>query len=306
MRLLYVYDGGANCRYWEAMMPRMAELFPAFQYTIISGLHNYLTANQDGFDFIVYQTFPDEKHPWKYKAALVQQTDRKFLQFPGIKILLDSLDGSVANGLPRFGNQFPRIKHVAGKEYCDQFEVLLNILPEVFTPLSDDAVKTNRHILIHCAFNVEGYPHHIRPEVMKVLHKAFEQETNFNRIPKRDYRTFLCDVSVTVTAPGYGYTSTTFFHAMNAGSCVFAHEMVNRLGMFPHVDLVDGEDYVSFNLDNMSVRLRELINNPIRRKAIAESGRKKFLVGIDIDKSCKEFYAKLGELLGHHGIGNIG
>jgi hypothetical protein len=287
MKLLYVYDKGANCQFWEAMLPRCEQLSPHFHYHVLRGLPAYLDFDQSGFEALVYQTFPDEEHRFKFDRKMVAQTDAKFLSFPGIKILLDSRDVTDDNGLPRFGNWFPRIKHLSGPKYNAEYQVILSVLPEVFEVLPKSSAP--RDVVVHCAFNPNGYPHQIRPDIYAVLHKHFEDVTNFTRIDKWVYRKFLQSVQIAITAPGYGYTSTTAFHALNAEACLFVHEMVGRIDLLPYQQMIDGKDYVLFNLDNMEQKLRALLDDPVRARLIAKSGRAKFLAGIEMDPYCHKF-----------------
>ena len=292
INLLYVHDGGASREYWELMLPRMTELFAGFNYKQID-LVEYLAYNQDEFDFIVYHTFPDETHPWKYRKELIVRTDKKFLKFTGIKILFDSRDATNDNGFPRFGVLFPRIKHCGGPEYSRKFDVIATVPGILIKPVES---KSGREVLVHCAFNTEGYFHNIRADVMKILHESFQESTDFNRIRRGVYQDFLCNTYIAVSAPGYGDTSTTAYYAMNAGTCLFAHEAFNKLYIMPQVKLIDGEDYVSFNLDNMETKLRDLLSNLEKVQKIGESGRRKLIEGMNLDMSCWEFYGKLKEI----------
>ena len=293
MKLLYVYDKGANCMYWEKMLARMKTLFPDFQPLQIS-LMDYPNFEQDGFDFLVYQTFPDESHRHKFNRNLVMRGDKKFEEFRGKKILLDSLDASNDNGFKRFGDKYPRIKHMAGEEHGNKFNVILN-LPSYHRTTLFPSLK--RDVLVHYAQSISNrYPHTIRQEVLKVLKESFSKETSFERIEYPKYGTFLGRVLISVSTPGFGHTSDTAYLSMQAGACLFAHEWITKITVFPHAALVDGEDYVLFNLENMREKLRGLLQDPERAVRIGLSGRGKFIVGLDLDKSCNQMYAKLKEL----------
>jgi len=290
MKLLYVYDKGANCDYWNAMLRRMKEIYD-FDYKTYQ-LKDYLTFNGNGFDVMVYQTFPDESHRWKFEHDLVKETDKKFLSFDGYKILFDSRDGSNDNGFPRFGTDLPRIKHVGGEEYSKKFNVIF-IIPGNPYAIAPER-KVDKNILVHYAPSMRAkYPHNIRREVLHILADSFFNESNFTRISKYAYLEFLQTVLVSVTVPGYGDTSAAAYYTLSAGTCLLVHEWVKRIKLFPHSDLIDGEDFVSFNTGNLEHRLRELLNNRDMAITIGESGRKKFIQGMDMDKSCKEMYSAL-------------
>jgi hypothetical protein len=55
--------------------------------------------------------------------------------------------------------------------------------------------------------------------------------------------------------------------------------------MLPHVNLIPGEDYVSFTMDSFDKTLQFLLDHPNTAEAIGRSGQKKFYEGIDINKS---------------------
>ena len=82
MRLLYVYDRGMNCFYWDVMLVKMVEMYPDFYYQTVN-LRDYPTFDHSGFDVLVYQTFPDETHPYKFDEVAVSKGDAKFLSFTG-------------------------------------------------------------------------------------------------------------------------------------------------------------------------------------------------------------------------------
>jgi hypothetical protein len=107
---------------------------------------------------------------------------------------------------------------------------------------------------------------------------------------------FLEKVLISVSCPGYGDISGATYYTLQAGACLLVHEHFNRIKLLPHVDLIDGEDYVSFNVDTFEKKLRELLDNPERTRLIGRSGQAKMGPGLDVNRSCRELFQKLKEL----------
>lgn len=307
MKLLYVYDKGANCMFWEKMLDTMRELFEDFEYRYCL-LRDYPKIDQRGFDLIVYQTFPDEQHHGKFNANFVKKTDEKFMSFVGLKVLLDSRDGGVRNGFERFGVKYPRIKTVAGGEYQEKFDCFF-CLPAFRTDIQKEWTVpfAEKKVLVHCGYNVGGYPHQIRETVRALVQNKFSKVTNFEFIrPFSTYVQFLREVLISLTVPGIGEASASTYFSLQSGACLLAHEDFKKICLFPNISLEDGVDYVSFNLENLESKLNWLLSDHDLARGIGISGRKKFYEGMNLVVLCNEVYQKLKERLWTPADGNSG
>ena len=103
MKVLFAYDSGSNCNYLGRMFELQTSMFKDFSYSFVRFPH-YIHFNQDDFDILIYQTFPDEDHPFKFNGEMVRRTDKKFLEFKGIKVLMDSFDNGEKDGFSRMGD----------------------------------------------------------------------------------------------------------------------------------------------------------------------------------------------------------
>lgn len=292
MKVLYVLDKGSNCWYVDAMLTHLQGL-GQIEYTSIK-LINYTKPefDQDGFDVLVYQTFPDESVKGKFNKALIELGDELFLEFKGNKFLLDSFDDCSRNGYKRFPNSAPRIKVCATKSYQKKYNTAFIIpafdMTSWFLP-KDTGYQLPRTVPIHCAFKIDQrYPHTIRNQIKTALTDKFLNYTDFHRVPIGEYVHFLKSVRISVGGPGYGQCSHAAYLALQAGTCLFHHESIEELQLLPHVDLEPSVDYVSFTMDSFGKTLQFLIEHPNVAEAIGKSGQKKFYDGIDLDKSCRQ------------------
>jgi hypothetical protein len=51
-------------------------------------------------------------------------------------------------------------------------------------------------------------------------------------------------------APGFGQTSHSAYHTLQAGACLFHHKSLLEIELFNNVILKDGIDFVSFDMNN--------------------------------------------------------
>jgi hypothetical protein len=289
MKVLYAFDKGSNCWYMDAMLNHLQGI-GQIEYTSIK-LINYIKPefDQEVFDVLVYQTFPDESVKGKFNKALIKLGDDLFLEFKGPKFLLDSFDDCSKNGYKRFADASPRIKVCATKSYQKKYKTVF-IMPAFdmlswFIPKSSPYLKT---IPIHCAFKIDQrYPHTIRNEIKAHLVDKFLAYTDFHRVPISEYVRFLQTVRISVGGPGYGQCSHAAYLALQAGACLFHHESIEELQLLPHVDLEPGVDYVSFTMDSFDKTLQFLIDHPNVAESVGRSGQEKFYKGIDLYHSCR-------------------
>ena len=71
MKVIFAYDSGSNCNYLVRMLDLQIKLFSDFSYSFIRFPH-YARFNQDGYDILIYQTFPAEDHSFKFNASMIK------------------------------------------------------------------------------------------------------------------------------------------------------------------------------------------------------------------------------------------
>lgn len=294
--LAFFYHAGANCQYFETMLKHLRER-DDFSYDIIRPLDIEKT-DFSKYDVLVYQTFPDDMNRKKYNPASIWDLDGLvWHRFGGLKILLDSFDMGDRNGYKRFGIEWPRIKHVPSYEYLKRFNVISILCTTgwIQKPLTVIPVEIPRIIPIHCAFTVGVYPHKVRENIMDRLRCDYCPITSFRRIPVEKYNEFLRGVKISVVATGFGETSGSAYSALRAGTLLFVHENIQKVKLFPFVDLVNGEDYVSFNEKNFTGKLDWILKDYDRRDRIRLSGQRKFMKGFNVERSATEFLKYLSD-----------
>jgi hypothetical protein len=292
MKVLYSYDKGSNCFYMEDMLDQLDKLGWIECKTV--RLIEYVNeVDQNDYDVLIYQTFPNESQTGKFNVALSRQGDTKYHNFKGKKFLLDSFDDCSMNGYTRFPDSEPRIKVCATDSYRERYNCVF-IIPAFhmrtwFHP-KKEMRGLERNIKIHCAFNTAAaYPHTIRQEIMAKLKADYADITSFDRIPIEDYPLFLRQVRISVGAPGYGQCSHAAYSVLQAGACLLHHESINEIKLLPHVDLTPGIDYISFTMDTFERDLQYLLKNSSMVKTVGRAGQESFYNGIDLDKSCSQF-----------------
>lgn len=300
MKVLFAYDSGSNCNYLGRMLELQTTMFKDFSYTFIRSPH-YLRFNQDNFDILIYQTFPDENHPFKFNGELVKQLDEKFWEFKGIKVLMDSFDNGEKDGFSRMGDAsvtLPRIKAVPTWSFLKEFNVIFSVPPYLGMDSIENMEDGKRDVILHYAptLDVGIYSHDIRKRIMGILIMEFNGECNFTRIPRKSYVNFLKRTQMSVTGPGFGPCSNTFWTSMQYGTLSIAEESVDRYKLLPRVGLIPGEDYVSFSLDTLVDKLRYLLSHPDECDQIRKSGHKKIKEGYNIESRARDFHQVLESL----------
>lgn len=302
IKLLYAYHAGANCKYFEKMLlllryyRAMMSSEPSFSYKIVRPPEFKMMDTED-YNVLVYQTFPDADNRKKFDPIAIKELDKIFLDFDGFKILLDSFDEGDCNGYKRFGTAYPRIKHVPSYNYIQKFNVVSTLVTTgwSYNKFLSIPVEIPRTVRIHCAFTTGVYPHQNREKIMEILKIKYHGLTSFLRIPVNYYDEYLRGVCISVVAGGFGETSGSAYPALQSGALLFVQEEISKVKLFPFVDLIDGEDYVSFNLKNFTEKLNWVLCNPKKRNRIRLSGQKKFFEGFDIERSANDFFHYLQE-----------
>ncbi len=274
-----------------------AKMFKGFSFVTVNPTE-YLAIDQDSFDILIYNTFPDENHSFKFDKELVRRMDEKFWDFKGVKVLADSFGWGDKDGFERMGEEglkLPRVKHLPSFSFLKKSNVILSC-PVYVGDVIEDMPDGERDVIVHCAFHLRGYPHNIRPRIMDVLRRDFSNVTNFDRISRRQYLDFLRRTLISVNAPGDGPCSDTFYYAIKSGALTFAEETMDNHKLLPKDTLIEGEHYVSFSLDTLSEKLRYLLDNPKECDRIRKSGHEKLKEGYDLEKTSKDFHLVLENL----------
>ena len=290
INLLYAYHAGANCKYFETTLSFLEDE-KDFSYKIVRP-NEFKSIDLKPYNALVYQTFPDYNNIKKFHLPAIQELDKIFLKFKGLKILLDSFDMGGNNAYKRFGMKYPRIKHTPSLEYLKIFDVISILITTGWSheKYFNEALNVSRDTAIHCAFTLGVYPHNKREKIISILRQdKYKDITSFERIPMEEYDSFLRTVRVSVVSGGFGETSGSIYPALKAGALLFVHEDVRKIKSFPYSDLVDGEDYVSFNLKNFSKKLDWILEDKEAWYRIRKSGQRKFYKGFDPERSAKDF-----------------
>lgn len=294
MKLIYAYHSGANCKYFETLLSCL-ESKQDFNYRIVRP-SEFLVMDLNPYDVLVYQTFPDYLNLKKFHPPSIEKLDKVFLGFKGYKILLDSFDMGSYNAYARFGLKYPRIKHTPSHDYLKLFNVISILITTGWSHkkhLDFPFLTIRKDIPIHCAFTFGVYPHTRREQIMGMLRERYPYRTSFERIPMAGYELFLRRVQISVIAGGFGETSGSIYPALKSGSLLFVYEHIRKIKSFPYSDLIDGEDYVSFNLENFSEKMDWILQDEQSRIKISLSGQRKFIEGFDPERSADDFFEYL-------------
>jgi hypothetical protein len=244
------------------------------------------------YDYMIYNSFSDERHPQKFDKAMVEKADEGFMKFSRKKILLDTYDYEMEDGFARFRDRTtPRIKLIPGLEFMKEYNVILplaNRCMSIFWYNGEEKTIP----LVYGAKNRHGFRHSIRSIVGNRLppFKPYNMCENGDRIKHglMQWAWILKSSRVCVTVPGDGELGSATTDSLCAKSAMFGFEWVNRVKLFPYSDLTDGVDYVSFNLENMEDKLSDLLKDEDKINSIAENGHKVFLEGYNPRRSAED------------------
>jgi hypothetical protein len=154
----------------------------------------------------------------------------------------------------------------------------------------------NRNVDISCRVNLgekSNYRQQIRRDSLGSLSEFSKKNTNFLvdtvfTPGDLDYKNYMTRVKISVCPPGHGPGTFRHFETMMSRTLVLSHDSIRNIKLLPNVDLFEGEDYVSFNLENLYEKLERLTSEPQKVKRIADSGFKKFFEGYSIPTSSKK------------------
>jgi len=289
IKLHHVYHTGANILYFLHVLDALGEEVELTK----EGLYDFsLNGIPEGTDVLTYQTFPDQYNK-KFNKNLVEKTDKIFKSFEGLKILVCSHDCGDIDSFERFPDSktLPRVKCFPTKWFIDNYNVILLSTVSSFEKIYED--KLDRETIISCNFGEKQdnfYHHMIREKVTDYLDDSFLNFVEYGWVKgKENYVKSLRKVRIVIGAPGWGRYNGSYSGALRAGALLFAHRSLNDIQFLPHDKLIDGEDYVSYDLFNFRIKLQRLLDSPKEIDRIRKNGRRKWKKGFDINKSAKQF-----------------
>lgn len=293
MRLHHVYHTGANQKYYLAVLDYVNRE-KSYGVTVSkSSLSEFINdGTPQGTNVLSYQTFPDDSNLKKFNKKVIERSDLQFHEFTGRKILVDTHDSGDQDAYSRmvYGIVAPRVKCFPSKWYLENFNVVLLSTVSANPGVFPDRYPRTIHISCKFGAKLEGfYNHTVRETVKDYLRESFYGFTDFNWAAGRDaYARELQWTKIVVGAPGWGEYNHSYWGAMQAGALLFAHCSLNDIKLFPHSDLVDGDDFVSYNLYNFKIKLQRLLDRPDEIERIRKNGREKFKQGLNHKKSADQ------------------
>jgi len=294
INICYTFHTGANRHYISKVLFLMDESDDYDVQVARISLNDFIESGvPKGTDVLLYQTFPDEHNRGKFNPRLIGASDWLFREFGGLKILACTHDSGDADSFSRFidSKSLPRIKCFPSKMFMSKYNV---ILLSTFSTHTNEEVYPDlyeRNIIISCKFGRKKYHHRIRECVEETLKNHFADLTDFTWVEnKREYLIELQRTLITVGAPGWGRHNASYAGALKAGSLLFAHRTLNDCYFLPHGSLVDGEDYISYDLYNLKVKLQSILDNPKEIERVRKNGRRAFQRGYNYKKSADLFY----------------
>jgi len=263
----------------------------------VDGLGEYFTIGNRNVDVLLYQTFPDVSNR-KFNAKASKKTDKLFNEFQGLKILVDTNDNGDRDSYSRFNDKtIPRVKCFPSHRFVKEYNVVLR---STFNIEGIDCTaqtfpdECKRDIIINCKLGhkkIDFYEHRIREEVLRLLERDFFSETDIDW--EVDYFAFLDSLKrtqIAVACPGWGQWTNTHQLALRTGTLLFCHDCFNDINFLPNIDLIEGIDYISFNLFNFSDKLRWLLDHLEIVGEVGFNGRGSFIMGYSPKKSASKFY----------------
>jgi len=269
MKILCVLDNSIGTAY---LRKALDQIKPDEAEVTQIKLGDYPALDDRGYDALIYNTFPDEAHPRKFRKDLVARTDEKMNHFRGECLWFDSHDDGLKDAFLRFNMPtFPRIKVTPG---CGTLNVRIPItfgINEAF--LHPEAER--KIPLLYCA-RLDGYATDLRRQIFDRL-APFKPFTG--RMSLDVYASHLASAQIAVAAPGWGTATLSHLEILASGALLLAHESIADVKLLPFADLVDGKNYLSFNLGNLTERLESLINHPKDAEKIRKAGTRSFKQG---------------------------
>lgn len=218
----------------------------------------------------------------------VSVIDEKYHNFKGKKLLFDTRDDENSDGFGRFHDPtIPRMKSTPNFEFMKRFNVIIPMARPVYKILVEQGPTTKTIPLLYCC-KVGGYSGIPFPTPIRQI--VYDRLKSFNPYTQRTkdtgaYCNLLRSAKISVVTSGYGLITKSHSEALAAGAVLFSNESVKDIKLLPFADLLDGGNYVSFNLDNLEEKLNWIMGDEERMKMIGDNGRKTFLEGYRPEKT---------------------
>ena len=287
MRILFVYSSSLRPRGFAFQVMNHVGCVDCID------MGAYVNFDDSKYDGLIYSPTAFECK-WselsnRYRVAYpyLPEIDEKYHNFKGKKLLFDTRDDENSDGFGRFNDPtIPRMKSTPSYEFMKNFNVIIPMARPVHSVLVDNGPDTKAIPLLYCC-KMNGYSG--VPFPTNIRHTVYDKLMPFNPYTTRTrdtvaYCNALRSAKISVVVPGYGLITKSHSEALAAGAVMFSHETVKEIKLLPFTELVDGENYVSFNLDNLEEKLKYLLNDEDRIKVISENGRKAFVEGYRPDK----------------------
>jgi hypothetical protein len=244
---------------------------------------------------IIYQTYADENHHKFVKCKqIIDNTDDIIINHKKT-IIFDAHDSGSVDGFSRLP-KLPRIKNTPNilkmQEYniisSTTFPLKTNMCPKDWQKIDLPESGEKSIDISYKVGLMEGSEHssmYIRRKVQDLLNNYVDENQvsmslGFDK--KISYNHHIAQTKISVNVPGYGEACIRHLITLCCGSCMLAHESINNIKLLPGANLVEGDDYLSFNLDNFCEKLDYLISNPQEIKRISDNGVNKFKEGYSI------------------------
>jgi len=271
------------------------------------------------FDVLIYQTFPHENHSEKWNSDYTNITDAIFLNFKGFKILHDAHDSGNVDAYKRFNNKnIPRIKAWPSYNFMNEYNVIMTtsggngqltdgkemffseLKTESFNSWKTNWVNSKQELISYIVsygyheekymdyptyISVSGNNKFIRENTRDILKKYNRIEVDMSKKSQTNFYKHLSDTLVSISVPGWGEGCLRQYEAPLFGCLNLLHESIVDIKLLPHADLIDGVDFLSFNLQNLEDRLDFIFDNKKLVDTIRFNGKEKLHLGYDLNKS---------------------
>jgi hypothetical protein len=328
-KILYVTDRSCNRKAMDYILAKMSDIY-SVECDII-GLNHYSNIgikSQKNYDVLIYHTFPHQYHREKWNGSLIESTDDIFNKFDGVKIFHDSHDSGRVDAFSRFDDDnIFRIKAWPSYDYINKFNPILttiggmgqlqgqlnfyfeSITNQKFIEWNNvwpnDKENDNVSYIVSYGYDEKwaaDYPTYIsqsdrnrfiREDTRDLLKSYKKVKVDMERKSQSEFHNHLGETLVSITVPGWGEGCLRQYEAPLMGCLNLMHESISDIKLLPHQDLIDGEDFISFNLDNLYEKLDYIFDNRDEIDKIRFNGKLKLHNGFDIEKSAKKLYKKL-------------
>lgn len=281
MKILAVLKKSYSAKYFFRMVPFLEK---GGVYVDLVSIYDYLNINQEDYDILIYNTFPDESSKRKYKYSFIKETDKKFFSFKKSKILFDTHDRGTLDGFLRFNDlNTPRIKTNPGYSFMSRCKALFPI-PFIVYPIYQNPEK-DRIYKVVSAMRVENMPR-MRRDVLDRI-KMFNPISDW--LGPREHAKRLCSTLINIVPNGTGDSCRSHTDTLASGAILLAEESIKEIKILPFADLEDGVNFVSFNIDNICDKIEWLLNDKEEAERIRLSGLETFCRGYDFEKSSNQF-----------------